>query len=672
MQIDLIPGYRLETQLGQGAAGSVYRAHDPNLDRWVAIKVLRQSLPDPDAKARFLREAQTLAQNPHPGILPVLDFGIEPLPYLVLPLLSGGDLGDLLDQAGGLDPATREELARSLFNALAHVHRQGILHRDLKLANILVEDGARFLLSDFGLAFSEEDERLTRTGAIVGTPSNMAPEVFHSGQYSPGTDLYAVGILLLEVTLGRRVTFPGFQTEKLAALLEEVPPSPWKALLKDLLREDPKQRIPDAREALRRLTGESGASPREPLAPVPPPQGRFLGLWVGWVALGLLVGWNLSTSSRSPQLPASPGVESPPPEAAQTKLLEVFQEQEQRFFRGLFLAPPNRPEAKRIQPRELHVSELQRLEKEPRFEEYIRAWLDARKPRQFARLLETFSQLRRLGPGGHPSAPPGVTWRFFDQAWGAYFTGMRSIRIRARQHALESTLGKVSFWTSGDLLASIDTRVLEVREGLREILRQELSRDPPDRFLVATWILSRDPVIEPGFPPSLNESLTWAKQVGEVEDLATYHLLWTRRFRRYASESGVYDRRGFQAVADSVFPGYLDFLEGLERARARLESAPEDRPWRDSIEGGALLVFSLCQLLVGPERAWFQTEGRERLLELLSKQEKLSPDESQTRFWKTLGKVRGIADNQFSLGADLPHAKAELERLFRDLSWPIP
>jgi serine/threonine protein kinase len=198
--------YHLEELLGRGGVGAVYKAYNRLLKRPQAIKVLLEHYgADPKFQERFRREAETLAALDHANILPVHDFGLEDnRAYLVMPFVGGGTLQDVLKRHP--DVLSLEQVQRVLQHiaaALDYAHAQGVVHLDLKPANVLLHPDGRLLLSDFGLA------HLLQAGAVAGgtslqfgTPAYMAPE--HSdGNPQAASDIYALGIMLYQLLTGK-------------------------------------------------------------------------------------------------------------------------------------------------------------------------------------------------------------------------------------------------------------------------------------------------------------------------------------------------------------------------------------------------------------------------------------------------------------------------------------
>jgi serine/threonine-protein kinase len=188
---------------------SVYRAYEPKLDRYVALKVLpREFLHDPSFARRFRQEAQALAQLEHPNIVPIYAYDIdeaEGIPWMAMRLVTGGSLADLLKRER-LTPARSVAILRGVADALdyAHAHAKRIVHRDVKPPNVLLDQGGRAYLADFGIAkILESSGGLTATGMITGTPQYMAPEQATGTKIGPGADVYSLGIVAYEMLTGR-------------------------------------------------------------------------------------------------------------------------------------------------------------------------------------------------------------------------------------------------------------------------------------------------------------------------------------------------------------------------------------------------------------------------------------------------------------------------------------
>jgi len=196
----------VKQKLGSGAFGAVYRAVDPHLQREVAVKVPRAHLLDnPRVLERFLREGKAVAQLQHPNIVPVYEAGEDgPLLYIASAFIEGQPLSDLVS-AGPLPFTQAAEIVRQLADALSHAHELGVVHRDVKPVNVMIDVTGQPCLMDFGLASrADSGEKLTHAGAIMGTPAYMPPE-HAEGQPEkpkPASDQYSLGVLLYELLTG--------------------------------------------------------------------------------------------------------------------------------------------------------------------------------------------------------------------------------------------------------------------------------------------------------------------------------------------------------------------------------------------------------------------------------------------------------------------------------------
>ena len=198
--------YQLQTLLGKGGMGSVYRAFQPNLKRMVAVKVLLSKLAtDPDFEARFQQEAQIAASLQHPNIVPIFDYGThDTISYIVMPYLTGGSLQTHLETGARFSLAQLADMVAALANALDYGHQQGVIHRDIKPANIMFDTHGNPLIVDFGIAqlLHETAPDLPQPGGLSGTPLFMAPEQWRGDAVSPATDQYALAVMTYLMLVG--------------------------------------------------------------------------------------------------------------------------------------------------------------------------------------------------------------------------------------------------------------------------------------------------------------------------------------------------------------------------------------------------------------------------------------------------------------------------------------
>jgi serine/threonine protein kinase len=230
---------------------------DERLGRHVAVKLVTTT--DATAAARLRAEATVLARLRHPNIVNVFDVGDhEGRPFVVTELVRGRSLGDRLASPGPTDPAWLADVGAQMASALACAHAHDIVHRDLKPSNILLaEPGGQARLIDFGIAVSDSAMALTSTGMVIGTPAYLSPEQVEGRRAGAASDVYALGLVLIEALTGSRA-FPGTPTESMAARLQRDAPLPeevpadWSAVLGPMTRLAPSER-PTADDAARML-----------------------------------------------------------------------------------------------------------------------------------------------------------------------------------------------------------------------------------------------------------------------------------------------------------------------------------------------------------------------------------------------------------------------------------
>ena len=283
------PGLEVDRELGSGAMGVVFLGRDTVLDRPVAIKVLRPELATAVLAERFLREARVLAKLDHPNIVKIYQAGqADGLYYFVMDRIVGETLADRLDR-GPLAPANVSRLGRDILDALGAIHRAGVVHRDLKPGNILL-DGPHAVVTDFGIAREDAGlpSGLTTPGLVFGTPAYMAPEQAMGLSATPRSDLFAVGATLFEAATGRR--FDRADADGWAFL-----PSSLATALRRALDLEPERRWPSA-EAFRAALEE-----RAP---------RTTRLAIGGLVVAAAVGawlmWRSPTPGLRPRLTVAP------------------------------------------------------------------------------------------------------------------------------------------------------------------------------------------------------------------------------------------------------------------------------------------------------------------------------------------------------------------------------
>jgi hypothetical protein len=219
--------YVVEEFVGEGAMGVVYRAYHAQLERTAAVKVLQALTPDTDMVARFRREAQSIGRMRHANVLNVFDFGeFEGTPYMVVEYVQGGSLAGRTKQ-GPLDRASALRFLRGIGDALDYAHSLGIVHRDVKPANVLLGAGDTPILADFGLAKLLQSSSIkSMTGVTTGTPAYMAPEQVTGSQVGPAADRYSLAVMAFEMLTGS-LPFEGAGVlEVLYAQVHRDPPAP--------------------------------------------------------------------------------------------------------------------------------------------------------------------------------------------------------------------------------------------------------------------------------------------------------------------------------------------------------------------------------------------------------------------------------------------------------------
>jgi serine/threonine protein kinase len=283
-----IGNYRIRGILGEGGMGIVYEAEDVELQRFVAIKVMRdETAKVPGAKDRFLREARAMASIKSDHIVTIYQVGVENnRPFFVMELLEGRPLNDYLTSGRRLTWKQVLRLARELAQGLYDAHRQGLIHRDIKPANIFVElPRGRVKILDFGLARpTEQATQLTKSGAVLGTPHYMAPEQASGKRIDERADLFSLGVILYQMATGD-LPFQGESIYEVLMAIGMHNPAPIRSicpetphslsnLIHSLLEKERENRPRNASELLTELDGIDGIDSNAGYAPASVPRGR--------------------------------------------------------------------------------------------------------------------------------------------------------------------------------------------------------------------------------------------------------------------------------------------------------------------------------------------------------------------------------------------------------------
>src|SRR3569832_2035729 len=301
--------YLIRRQLGKGAMGIVYEGFDPAIERVVAIKTILPSQLNgaqyTEVMARFKREAQAAGRLNHQGIVAIYDYGeevpedlsdeevtmmalradaaakpAERIAYIAMEFIKGRELRDIFEKGERFRPGDIARIMAEILDALDHAHAQGVVHRDMKPANLIVLDSGRIKIADFGIARVEASE-LTQTGTVLGTPSYMSPEQFMGHPVDGRSDLFSCGVILYQMLTGEK-PFTGESTTTIMykVLREEpVPPSQINlglppaldAVMRKALAKNPNERFQNGREFAEALKAAVAAPNSGASAPVASP-----------------------------------------------------------------------------------------------------------------------------------------------------------------------------------------------------------------------------------------------------------------------------------------------------------------------------------------------------------------------------------------------------------------
>ncbi len=265
--------YRLMELLGQGGMATIYRAHDEQLNRDVAVKLLRPEYGrDPDFGSRFRHEAQAAASLNHPNVVSVFDYGQdENGPFIVMELIDGEDIATILRRGGPLAPRQAARLTAEVARALSAAHARGFVHRDVKPGNILLSSEGRVKVGDFGIARAVAEAQMTLPGTTLGSVHYFSPEQARGEQATTASDVYSLGIVLFEVLTGRR-PFEGDSAASIAiarlsgpapdpsAVRAGIPPA-LVAIVSRAMAPDPADRFPSAAAMAHALEAYLGDRP---------------------------------------------------------------------------------------------------------------------------------------------------------------------------------------------------------------------------------------------------------------------------------------------------------------------------------------------------------------------------------------------------------------------------
>ena len=256
--------YEIRREIGQGAMGVVYEGFDPLIERVVAIKTIRPEQLDKaqaaDILARFKREAQAAGRLSHPNIVSIYEYGEEPtatgsVAYIAMEYINGRELKDYFDENTRFPLSEINRLMSEILSALNHAHQNGVVHRDMKPANVIILEGGQVKVADFGIA-RIESSNLTQVGTVLGTPSYMSPEQFMGNLVDRRSDIFSVGVMLYQFLTGEK-PFTGAVTTIMHKVLKEDPlapsmlntmlPKAWDEVVRQAIAKNPDERFQTAR-----------------------------------------------------------------------------------------------------------------------------------------------------------------------------------------------------------------------------------------------------------------------------------------------------------------------------------------------------------------------------------------------------------------------------------------
>lgn len=315
--------YEIRRELGKGSMGVVYEGFDPLIQRSVAIKVMRDDELDPsqadELLARLRREAQAAGRLNHPGIVAIYDYGEEAsfggtqVAFIAMELVHGRDLKSVLEGGHAVSIGDVMRWMQAILTALEHAHRHGVIHRDMKPANVILLNDGRLKIADFGVARLESSE-MTRVGTVLGTPAYMAPEQLMGMAVDGRADLFSCGVILYQLLTGSKPFTGGYATIVHKVLHEDpVPPtqlnqalSPaWDAVVRRAMAKQPAERFQTAAE-FAAAVNEAAIGDNEPTVLMPRPSG---GASAGTLA-GSLSGQSLAGTTRGATVTGLPSAQA--------------------------------------------------------------------------------------------------------------------------------------------------------------------------------------------------------------------------------------------------------------------------------------------------------------------------------------------------------------------------
>src|SRR3989442_3062497 len=308
--------FELHELIGEGAMGTVWKAYDSVIRRYVALKLLSRAGRSTDAQDRFMREARAAGALQHPNIVTIYDLGeADDQLFIALELVDGRDLSQLIAEEEPLALERRLDIAIDVLQGLAYAHGRGVIHRDIKPSNVRIASDRSVKIIDFGIARLQTAD-ITGSGAIVGTPTYMAPEQITNGPITPATDLFAVGCLLYEL-LSYRKPFEGETVHGVLYQVLTTDPKPLRAIAPSLplaldrvvakaLNKVPEDRYENARHMQSAL-----ASIRAALSGASEPTARLAPRWTPLPDAALRLVTHMSLKWRAAGLTAPRG--DPPP-----------------------------------------------------------------------------------------------------------------------------------------------------------------------------------------------------------------------------------------------------------------------------------------------------------------------------------------------------------------------